>query len=246
MINRLFTFGCSYTIDNYQSTWADLLSRQFDLELFNRAERGAGANFVSKRILASTDIQADNSLVVIMWPGADRFDLWADDSTPHLLQDQHTASWLDGCNPMLVDLDGRRNHGKGYILNGSMPRGYKHYYFKYFYSKYQCIHDWYTWIIQTQLWLKSKNIRNLMMSAFALTNPVQYHHDQCQVESYIFDALDLESFVGPSLDQGFSAWCKVTQQKFFTSHYPATSAHQAWIDQFLADPVKNILVDAAT
>ena len=131
-MKKLFTFGCSFTKDNYHDTWADLLAQDLNLELHNHAERGAGADYVSKRILTS-DIGVDD-LVVIMWPSADRYDLWADQTTPHLLQDYVHASWPDGTQPQLVDLHGQARLDQGYILNGSVPRGYKHKYFKYFYS----------------------------------------------------------------------------------------------------------------
>ena len=72
-MKKLFTFGCSFTKDNYQDTWADLLAQDLNLELHNHAERGAGADYVSKRILTS-DIGVDD-LVVVMWPSADRYDL---------------------------------------------------------------------------------------------------------------------------------------------------------------------------
>lgn len=237
MITELYTFGCSFTRDNYQHTWADLVADRFGLNLHNRAERGAGASFISKRVLTSDDMDPKNSLIMIMWPCADRFDLWADATAPHLVNDQIQASWPDGTQPMLVDLQGRRRHDQGWILNGSVPRGYKHHYYKYFYTPYQAVHDWYCNIILTQLYLKSKNFATAMMSAFGLLYPLQYHHGRCQVESRLFDTIDLDQFVGPSLDLGFLPWCASNHLPFLNLHYPATIAHERWLDTFVYQAV---------
>lgn len=53
MIRNLYTFGCSYTKDNYQKTWADLLAEDFNCNLHNCAERAAGADYTVKRLLVS-------------------------------------------------------------------------------------------------------------------------------------------------------------------------------------------------
>lgn len=241
MIDKLFTFGCSFTRDNYQQTWADLLAAKYNLRLTNQAERGCGADYISKRIMISDGMDPADSLIVIMWPCADRFDLWADSTVPHLLDDVVYASWPDGTTPMLVDLYGNRNQNHGYILNGSIPRGFKHYYYKYFYSCYQAVHDWYGWIIQTQLYLKSKGYRFLMMSGWPLLNPLQYHLDQYKQEKKIFDNIDLQTFAGPALHLGFYQWCKQQKLDFFDTHHPATAAHAQWLESFIYAPVEKLL-----
>jgi len=53
MISKLVTFGCSFTKDNYQGTWADLVSTDIGVPLLNHAERGAGSDFVIKRLLTA-------------------------------------------------------------------------------------------------------------------------------------------------------------------------------------------------
>jgi hypothetical protein len=215
MIKKLFTFGCSFTRDNYQKTWADLLAEKFDLELHNYAERGCGANYISKRVLTSNNMDHRDSVAVVMWPCADRFDLWVDDTVPHLLNDIDKASWPNGKSPMFVDLNGYCSKSRGYILNGSIPRGYKHYYFKYFYSPYQTVHDWYTSIIQTQLYFKSMRIKCIMVSAWPLTCPLQYHIGQFDVDKNIFDKIDLDMFIDTSLNLGFYNYCKLNNLEFF-------------------------------
>lgn len=244
MITKIFTFGCSFTKDNYQQTWADLLAERYCLQLLNRAERGCGANYISKRVLTSDDIDGRDSVVVIMWPCADRYDLWVDSTTPHLLDDVDTASWPDGKKPMLVDLQGGRKRIDGFILNGSVPRGYKNYHYKFFYSPYQAVHDWYANIIQTQLYLKSIGVPMLMVSAWPLVCPLQYHIDDFKIEKSIFDKIDRTLFAEISQDLGFFNYCRQQNLEFLNDHYPATSAHENFSKNFLYAPFENIINQA--
>lgn len=241
MIEQLVTFGCSFTKDSYQDTWADILAKKMNLQLVNRGQRGAGANYISKRILTSHDLNSETSLVAVMWPCADRYDLWADQSVPHLLEDQIYASWANGVKPMLTDMHGNHRHDKGFILNGSIPRGYKHHYWKYLHSSYQAVHDWYAYIILTQLFLKAKQIAYVMMSAFPLEYPLHCHKSDFTIESDIFDLIDLEHFLGPCVEHGFQPWCYANNLKFYDTHHPDTSAHEIWLDRFVIDRVKKII-----
>lgn len=225
---KLFTFGCSYTRDNYQETWANIVSRDLNIDLYNLAERGAGADFVSKRVLTANISQDD--LVIIMWPSADRFDLWADKYTPHLLEDYVHASWPDGDQPMLVDLQGQRRLDQGFILNGSVPRGYKHQYFKYFYSPTQVVNNWYSAIVMTQLYLRSIGVQYYMMTAFPFECPINYHLGKLTVEQEIVNKIDLTMFAETD---GFYTWAKTNNKCFLNDHYPATIAHQEYVDIFL-------------
>jgi len=241
MIKKLFTFGCSFTKDYYQDTWANYVSKEFGLELDNRAERGAGANFISKRILASTDITPNDSIVMIMWPCADRFDLWADQTVPHLIHDQVYASWSDGQKPRLIDHNGVKRHDQGFILNGSVPRGYKHKYYKFFYSPHQAVHDWYTCIIQTQLFLRFKNIPTVMMTAFPLNNPLQYHVGPFDIDPGIYNNIDLDQFVGPYHNSGFYPWCIENNLEFLDTHHPGSVAHYKWLELYVFRHIKSKL-----
>jgi hypothetical protein len=232
MIRNLYTFGCSYTKDNYQKTWADLLAEDFNCNLHNCAERGAGADYTVKRLLVS-EIDPKDSLVVILWPSADRFDLWADATTPHLLQDKNTASWPDGIAPKLVDYYGEYGNDHGFILNGSVPRGYKHYFYKYFYSTHWIIHNWYTNIITAQLYLKSKKIKFCMSSTFPLINPVHYHHEKFDIIPEIYAQIDLSCFDINSISKGFIPFCFEHNLTFIDPHHPDTESHRKYLDDVL-------------
>lgn len=240
MFDKLYTFGCSFTKDNYQSTWANIVAEEFDAVLDNRAERGCGSNYIIKRLLISRDIDPRNSLVAIMWPCADRYDLWADVTTPHLLGDYTTASWPDGKSPKLVDLRGQQRLDQGFILNGSVPRGYKHYYYKYFYTAYDTVHRWYTDVITAQLFLNKLNIRYIMMSTFPLIKPLQYHIDDYAVETEIFQEIDQTKFVLQSDTQGFYQWCRQQNVTWLDRHHPTTEAHKKYSQQFIIPKISSM------
>jgi len=239
MSRKLYTFGCSFTRDNYQQVWGDVLSDTLDLPLINCAERGAGADFVVSRLLCSESITTDD-LVVIMWPSADRYDLWADETTPHLLEDIDTSSWPDGQGPQLVDYHGVYNLQQGFILNGSVPRGHKHQYFKYFYSADQSVHNWLKNIIAAQLYLDSKNIPYVMATAFPLQNPLHYHNDHFVIKQEIYNHINLNNFVDDSETQGFFNFCLDKQLPFHDPHHPATQAHQIWVKDKLLPKVLDL------
>jgi len=239
-LDNLFAFGCSFTKDNYQDTWANLVAEDYNLILHNCAERGAGADFLVRRLLA-TDIDPVNSLVMIMWPSADRFDLWADSTVPHLLTDMEYASWVDGKHPKLVDYYGNYNDQQGFNLNGSVPRGYKHYYHKFFYTPTQVIHDWYINIITAQLYLKSKNIKFIMSSAFPIRNPIHYHKDTFITIPEIYNTIDLKSFANGSEDEGFYNYCKSRNLTFFNLHHPDAQSHRHYVDNMLKLKITNMM-----
>jgi len=241
-IKNLFTFGCSFTRDNYQDTWADLLAKHYDLKLTNEAERGCGSSYITKRLLINKDIDPSDSLVAIMWPCADRFDLWADSTTPHLTNEYDLASWPDGKGPRLVDLHGNRRLDQGFILNGSIPRGYKHHYFKYFYSAYQTVHDWYVNIITAQFYLDRIGVPYLMMPAFPVKNPLQYHIDHYAVEDGIFDLINFDRFVEDSMNTGFYYWCKTKKFQWLDPNHPKTEAHQSYLNEFVIPKIDSSIL----
>lgn len=229
---NLFTFGCSFTKDNYQPTWANYVAESYNLKLHNFAERGAGADFLIRRLLV-TPIDPKTDIVIIMWPSADRLDLWGDATTPHLVEDYVHASWADGISPTLIDYYGKYSQTHGFNLNGSVPRGYKNYYYKYFYSAHSAVHSWLVNIITAQLYLKSKKIKHVMMSTFPLMNPLHYHHDSFQLVPEIFQQIDQSVFVTDSSTVGFFHFCKEQNLPFFDSHHPDYQSHCIYVDNLL-------------
>lgn len=236
---KLFVFGCSFTKDNYQKTWADLVADTHNLDLINCAERGAGSAFAVNRLL-TVDITQDD-LVAIMWPSADRVDLWADSTVPHLLDDCKYASWPDGKSPKLVDYYGNYSSTQGFNLNGSIPRGYKHKYYKYFYTSHQTVNNWYINIITAQMYLTSKKIKYFMCSAFPLLNPIHYHHAPFEIQKEIYSKLDLTAFTKDSDTQGFFNFCVDNKLPFLNDHHPLSESHQHYIDTVLKSKIQDLL-----
>ena len=228
---NLFAFGCSFTKDNYQQTWADLLAQDLDCNLHNFAERGAGADFLVRRLLTSKISSQDT--VAIMWPSADRFDLWVDATVPHLVADLGHSSWPDGKQPKFVDFYGRYHLSHGFAINGSVPRGHKHKFYKFFYTAQQAVTDWWINIVTAQLFLERQGIRYVMMSAFPLTNPIHYHHSDFVLVPEIFNQINLNRFVDHSRTQGFYHFCVRRQLDFLDSHHPSTAAHEVYLNEII-------------
>ena len=75
-MNRLFTFGCSYTYQAYP-TWADLLSNSFEYSE-NRGRAGMGNRGIFNRVIQAIlekDINKDDT-VVVQWSTPIREDRW--------------------------------------------------------------------------------------------------------------------------------------------------------------------------
>jgi hypothetical protein len=230
----LITFGCSFTRDNYQGTWANVLAVELGLTLDNRAERGSGSEFVVNRILSS---DLTDSVVAVMWPSADRIDLWADDTVPHLQGDLEYAAWLDGVKPEFVNLQGNRSQTTGFNLNGNWPRGYKEHYYKYLYSSYQSTHSLYRNIITAQLYLDSINVPYVMMNSIALTNPLIIWKTPFEIEPAIYGKINFNKFVAGS--EGFVNWCLTNNKPFLNKWYPTTQAHTDYCRQFILPKAKH-------
>ena len=235
----MFVFGCSFTKDNYQKTWADLIADDYHLNLINCAERGSGAAFAVNRLLTSNI--TDQDLVVIMWPGADRFDLWADHTTPHLIDDCKYASWPNGKEPKFVDYYGNYRVDQGFNLNGSVPRGYKHQFYKYFYTAHQTVNNWYVNIITAQIYLSSRKIKYSMCSAFPLMNPIHHHVGDFKIQQEIYNKIDLNTFVYNSEHQGFFKFCMDNNLPFLNQHHPLTESHRQYVDDVLKLKIEQLL-----
>lgn len=237
----MYVYGCSLTKDNYIDTWADILALKLNLSIENFAERGAGYEYVSTKVITSA-VATPDVLHIIMWPTADRFDLWVNSSTPHLQNDVRYASWLDGTKPQFVNEDGIYNNDRGWYINGAAPRGLKHKYYKYFYShEYHVNHAWKT-ILLTQKYLNELGSKYIMASAYPLTNLIQYHEDsEKNFNQKIFQQIDLNKFVDCASEQGFIQFSIKNKENFFNPHYPDSNAHKHYVDKYLIPKINEIL-----
>lgn len=229
---RLVVFGCSLTKDNYIDTWADILSSVLNLQLVNYAERGAGYEYIVQTLFAS-DISSDDK-VVIMWPSADRYDLYVNSATPHLQHDIKFASWLDGKTSSFVDYDGQYNKDHGWYINGAVPRGYKNQYYKYFYNQTTHVNRAWASIIATQKYLEANQNNYLMCNSYPLLNLIQYHNDGVDDFNYkLYNQIDLSKFVKDAATHGFIDLVKSMKFNFFNPHYPDVNGHQWYVENYL-------------
>jgi len=229
----LVVYGCSLTKDNYIDTWADYTSQELKLPLVNNAERGAGYEFISDRIIHTINDIKD-SLCIIMWPSADRWDLWVNDATPQLQDDIEYASWLNGKNPDFCDLDGNYNKKRGYYINGAVPRGLKHLYYKYFYTQEYHINHALKTIVMVQNLLKNNGIDFVMGATHPLSSLIQYHDDGIsESDENILDQIDLTYFVNDIFDIGFLRFCEIYNYGDHTPHHPVSNAHIAYATMYI-------------
>lgn len=236
---RLVVFGCSLTKDNLIDTWADLLAKDLNIELVNYAERGAGYDYIVQKAL-SADIRR-NDIIVIMWPSADRYDLYVNSATPHLQKDVLHASWLDGCSPAFVDYNGNYNQTSGWFINGAVPRGYKHYYYKYFYNQTTHVNKSWSLIVLLQHYLNTLDVRYLMCNSYPVSNPIQYHDDGVDDFNYsLYDKIDFNKFVNDADKIGFIQLVQNKGFTFFNPHYPNTDSHQWYIENYIKPKIFNV------
>jgi len=233
MNQKLIVFGCSLTKDNYIDTWADYLSQHLNCDLENYAERGAGYDYVLQKVL-SVNIFDKNTLVAIMWPSADRYDLYVNSATPHLQQDVEYASWLDGISPAFVNYNGEYNTDAGWYINGAVPRGYKHIYYKYFYNQTTHVNKAWTTIISVQHYLNSLGIKYVMCNSFPLLDLIQYHDDGITDFNFsLYNKIDKTKFVNNADKNGFIELSKSKGFEFFNPHYPNSDAHVWYLENYI-------------
>jgi hypothetical protein len=179
MIKTLVSAGCSFTKDGYQKTWADYLRQNLDSDLINVGARGAGLDFISKRLMVSLDnMDPAGVLVGIMLPSIDRFDCYIDSAHAtknHLLS---ISSWQNGKNPSFVTLDGELSDQQGYCLTGGEPRGIKKYWYKYYYNSTAAYINYWFNIINIQNFLVLKGFRYFFTSAYDLDSAVEQPGNQ--------------------------------------------------------------------
>jgi hypothetical protein len=103
-MNKLLTFGCSFTDYNW-STWADILGREFD-DFQNHGRGGAGNTYIFNRIMqciAENQI-TDSSTVIVMWSNVIREDRYVDGEwiAPGCIYNQNTYSegFMDFVDPI--------------------------------------------------------------------------------------------------------------------------------------------------
>jgi hypothetical protein len=175
-----------------------------------------------------------------MWPSADRFDLYVNHAVPHLIDDVDCASWLDGKEPNFIDYSGNYQKNNGWYINGAVPRGFKHYYYKYFYTQTSHVNQAWSTIVSAQNYLDNIGTDYWMCNSYPLTNLIQYHDDNVKdFNQEIYKKIKLNRFVKDSDKLGFICLTKNKKFNFFNQHYPNTDAHEWFVDNYIVPSICN-------
>lgn len=233
-MKNLTTAGCSFTLDNYQKTWANYLAENLNYGLTNLGARGAGIDFISKRIMYHCSCNPTD-LIVVMLPSVDRFDWYLDQYHPLKSDGIAISSWQNGKSPSLMSLDGQSTHTEGYSLSGGEIRGHKRHWFKYYYSETSALLNYWTVVYNLENFFKIKKIPYYFTTAYDRDNLVEQSCNQTQNSSsfsWIFDCIDWSRFVFYQSNRGFLSFTK--DQKFdILNNHPVTDAHKSWVSNVL-------------
>jgi hypothetical protein len=244
-MKKLITAGCSFTIDNYQKTWADYLAISLNYKLVNVAGRGAGLGFISKRLILSLqDEDPNNVLVGIMLPSSDRFDYYVDKA--HVLKNNfiNISSWQDGKNPSLINLDGTLSTESGYSLTGGEPRGDKKHWYKLFYNPTESYINYWFNVVLIQNYLKLHKFKYFFTSAYNLKNTIEQSVNQNlePIEcSDLTKLVDFDNFILYKERLGFLDYVKLEGFNI-VDHYPETQAHEKFVADIIVPQVNKCLV----
>ena len=233
-MKNLTTAGCSFTLDNYQNTWANYLAEGLGHELTNLGARGAGIDFIAKRVMYHCSHNSTD-LMVVMLPSVDRFDWYLDQYHPLRADGMSIASWQNGSGPSLVTLDGQVNYTEGYSLSGGEIRGHKCHWFKYYYSETSALLNYWTTVYNLENFFKVNDIPYYFTTAYDKNNLVEQSYNQTKNTgnfSWIFDCIDWDRFIFYQTDRGFLSFTQ--DRKFNVLHnHPVTAAHKSWVDDIL-------------
>ena len=235
MKKTLVACGCSFTKDNYQQTWADFLSKELDYDLVNIGARGAGIDFISKRLITHLSTTCnENIIVAIMLPSADRFDFYVDSAHPQKLTYFEISSWQNGETPNLVNLNGELSSDQGYCLTGGMPRGPKKYWYKHFYNEtFTFINYWFS-VLAIQNYLKLQNIKYFLIPAYNIDDLIEQESNKHEGPKYtnVLNLIDFDNFIFYNSQSGFLQYTK--DNNFPTkNHHPAEIAHQSFVENII-------------
>ena len=243
MKKTLITAGCSFTKDHYQKTWANFLSEKLDYDLINIGARGAGLDFISKRIImALNDTDPADKLVAILLPSMDRFDCYVD-SAHSIRQDLlDISSWQNGKKSSFVTLDGELSDRHGYCLTGGEPRGIKKYWYKYYYSSTAAYINYWFNVINIQNFLVLKGFKYFFTSAYDIDSAIEQpvNQDGQEIEYHSMKKIvDFNQFVLYQENKGFLSFVSDHQYHIIKNH-PVENAHRAYVEEVIWPKLKTL------
>jgi hypothetical protein len=229
---NLLTAGCSFTKDNYQKTWADYLALDLNATLTNAAARGAGIDFVTTRVLYQCT-QHRYDLVVIMLPSLDRIDLYVDETHPLRDNYRDISSWQNGTAPEFTQINGDLSTTEGFSLSGGEARGYKRYWYKYYYTEASALITYWTKVYLLENFFKNQNINYKFTMAYdknmLIEQPKNIRNSISNQYNFLHQAIDWENFIFYNHAQGFLSFAKNFNYDVINNH-PVAQAHKDWCD----------------
>lgn len=77
-VNRVFSFGCSFTEYYWAGTWPEIIAKDLDVPLYNYGKSGAGNQYIANMVSQADQFYKfnENDLVIISWTNVSREDRW--------------------------------------------------------------------------------------------------------------------------------------------------------------------------
>lgn len=240
---KVITAGCSFTKDLYQKTWSDYLEYSLPRsEITNIGARGAGIDFLTIRLINQCSAEKPN-LVVALFPSVDRFDWYLDRSHPLLPEARKIASWQNGQNPDLVDIDGTLSGTRGYSLTGGEIRGHKKYWYKYYYNKDAVLVNYWSKILLLQNYFENNSIDYCFSLAYDIDQLIEQpanYRSNVQDLSWLYDKINWKNFAMMDETRGFLSFCQSRHFDIVRNH-PVTLAHESWTNDILMPTINRIV-----
>lgn len=236
---KLITIGCSFTKDNYQLTWADYLADKLNMTLENIGARGAGIDFLSKRLIYHTTKNSCD-LVAIMLPSIDRFDWYIDNSHPLLKNAVKISSWQNGQNSSLIKINGELSDDSGYCLSGGEIRGDKKFWYKFYYNESSMLLNYWKTVYDIQNYLNHKKIKYFISMAYDRDFLVEQKENITGSDDshlFFFSIIDWSKFIFYENNRGFLSYVKDKNFRQEKNH-PVSESHKSWTDEILLPAIK--------
>lgn len=240
---NLIAAGCSFTKDFYQKTWADYLAQSLGYQLTNIGARGAGLEFICKRLMMSLqNVDPDQSLVAIMLPSMDRFDCYVD--REHVLKNQllEISSWQNGKNSKFVNLDGQLSDSHGYSLTGGEPRGIKKHWYKYYFSTSAAYINFWFNVFYIQNFLDLKGFKYFFTSAYDFDSNIEQpcNQDGTVIETpEVRNLVKFDQFIMYEKIKGFLTFVSDNQYQVISQH-PVTLAHHDYAKSVIVPQLEEL------
>jgi hypothetical protein len=241
---KIITTGCSFTKDCYQKTWADYLKTTIKhSQVKNIAARGSGIDFLTARLMYECSKEKPD-LVVILFPSVDRFDWYLDSSHPLVSDAVSIASWQNGENATLINIDGSLSNTRGYSLTGGENRGYKKFWYKYYHNNELSLLNYWSKIVLLQNYFDNNQIKYCFSLAYDRDDLIEQPYNKngnCDLDlSWLYSQINWKNFALFNQTQGFLSFCRAKNFKIVRNH-PITEAHDSWTSEILMPGISKIL-----